>query len=102
MEKNNFIKGRGRKDQSVAGTQAGNLMSLSSWCVETQWPDCAEFDICLQSFRHKKVLLTKGVPGEGTVLRQQWVGSLAWALSHYPLWEWVVCWGKHVILSLGK
>jgi len=60
------------KNQSVCISSP--VFTLFLVCGETQWPSCGEFDICLQSFRHKKVLLIKGAPGEGTVLRQQWVG----------------------------
>ena len=76
-----------KKKRSISGRHSGrqaiwcpclhlisSLYTVAGVWRQTQWPGCGEFDICLQSFRHKKVLLIKGAPGEGTVLRQQWVG----------------------------
>ena len=70
---------RRKKKISISSRQAGRQSDVPvciSSPVLTLFLVCGEFDICLQSFRHKKVLLIKGAPGEGTVLRQQWENNL--------------------------
>ena len=71
--------------------QAGSLASLSAahltlhLCLPVPAPACASEDFQARTTTRK-----------GTVLGQQWVWLSA--LSHYPLWEWVVSWGRHAIL----
>ena len=112
--KNNFIKGRRRKDQSVAGTQAGRQSDVPV-CISS--PAFTLFLVC--GDRHnglavesltfacrvsgtRKSCSSKELEGRGLCWDSNGLASMAWALSHYPLWEWVVSWGRHVILSLSK